>query len=466
MQDLTALATADYVQERGFPTPEMAQAAYDDADLNRAIQAYRFFYPTVSGLAIFKGFERVGGIANQTFGTLETEPLQVGFTLNSDTPYGPMMLDLRDGPLVIEIPPGPLICVFMDINQRWVADMGLPGPDAGNGGRHLLLPPDWGGEVPVGYHVAKSTTFRVIGGVRSLPVGGDVKAAMARLPTINVHPLDPARDWQEPSWADLTGKPQDTTPLAWETNLEFWRQLHEVVDSEPHLDEFRILYGELAALGIARGQPFAPDERMTKILETAAQVANGQMRAQSFADRRPDRVVWPDRQWQWASLRFENGDFYSSGYLDVDAREKWFYQAIAASPAMFRRSTGAGSLYWLGLRDSAGTYLNGANTYRLSIPQPVPARLFWSVTVYDAETRSQIQTEQGKAVLSSLFGIGDDTGGAVDLYFGPSAPAGHEGRWVQTTPGRGWFAYLRLYGPEGPAFDGGWRAGDFELQEQ
>ena len=177
--------------------------------------------------------------------------------------------------------------------------------------------------------------------------------------------------------------------MGWETTLEYWRALHEVIDTEPHLDSFGPLYGELAALGIAKGRPFAPDERMTGILEQAARLANGQLRVQSFADRRPDRVVWPGRQWQWAALRFENGDFYAADHLDVDAREKWFFQAIGASPAMFRRAAGAGSLYWLGLRDADGTYLDGARTYRLAVPQPVPGKLFWSITVYDAETAAR-----------------------------------------------------------------------------
>jgi hypothetical protein len=118
------------VTGHGFPTATMAQPAYDDADLNRAIQAYRFFYPTVSGLAMFKGSLAAGLVPNRVFASLPTQPMHVGFTLNSDTPYGPMLFDLRDGPLVVEVPAGPLICVFLDINQRWVADMGLPGPDA------------------------------------------------------------------------------------------------------------------------------------------------------------------------------------------------------------------------------------------------------------------------------------------------------------------------------------------------
>jgi hypothetical protein len=241
------MADTEYAFAGGYPTPATVQRAYDDADLNRAVQAYRFFFPTVSGLAIFKGNQAVGVIPNRVFARFATEPEQVGFTLNSDTPYGPIPLDLRDGPMVIEVPPGPLICVAFDLNQRWVADMGVPGPDAGNGGRHLLLPPDWDGQVPDGYFVARSTTYRVLAGVRSLPVGGDVQAANDRIPTLKVHPLDPPTDWTEPTWLDLSGQPQDTTPVGWETTLEYWRALHEVVDTEPHLNSFGPLYGELAA---------------------------------------------------------------------------------------------------------------------------------------------------------------------------------------------------------------------------
>ena len=113
---------------------------------------------------------------------------------------------------------------------------------------------------------------------------------------------------------------------------------------------------------------------------------------------------------------------WTADHLDVDAREKWFFQAIGASPAMFRRAAGAGSLYWLGLRDADGTYLDGARTYRLAVPQPVPGKLFWSITVYDAETRSEIRTGQNQAALRSLFELAETgTGAAGELWFGPVA---------------------------------------------
>ncbi len=237
-----------------------------------------------------------------------------------------------------------------------------------------------------------------------------------------------------------------------------------MIDSEPPFEGYRSYYGELAALGIARGKPFAPDARMKGILEQVAKTGLAQMRAQSFADRRPDRVVWNDRKWEWVGLRQEDGDFNAASYVDLDARDVWFYQAIGASPAMFRRKAGSGSLYWLGLRDNTDAYLDGGKTYKLTVPQPVPGKLFWSVTIYDAATRSQVQTAQDKAALRSLFELKDRAGEkSVNLYFGSNAPAGHEGQWLQTTPGRGWFAYFRIYGPEQSAFDGSWKPGDFEV---
>jgi len=455
--------TVSYTFDGGYPTPETALTEYDEADLNRAVQAYRFFYPSVSGLAIYQGFSRAGGVPNRVFGVLEAQPRHVGFTLNSDTPYGTVLLDLRDGPFVVELPPGPLMTMVMDLHQRWVADLGLPGPDAGRGGKHLIVPPHYEKPLPSGYNVGRATTYRVIAGVRALPLGGDVKAAIEQIRAVKIRPLDAPPGWLAPEWVDMTPRPQDTTPLACENGLGFWDALHQIVDSEPVYDPYRNYYGELAELGIVKGRPFTPDARMRKILLQAAQLGNTLLRIQSFADRRPDRVVWNDRKWEWVGLVDSNGAFDAPTHTDLAARETWFFQAIGASPAMFRRKVGFGSLYWLGTRDRTGAYLDGRRNYRLVVPGPVPASLFWSITVYDAETRSQVQTDQGKAALRSLFELaGSASMDSIDLYFGPDAPAGKAARWIKTLPRKGWFAYFRVYGPTERAFDGTWKPGDFE----
>lgn len=180
------------------------------------------------------------------------------------------------------------------------------------------------------------------------------------------------------------------------------------------------MLGLLAELGIEAGKPFDPDERMTVLLTEAARQGRDEMLVTAFASDRPDRIAWPDRTWEWASLRPENGTFEREGSLDVEARDRWFIQAIIASPAMFGRAVGQGSVYWLGLRDADGTYLDGARSYRLRVPLPVPAGLFWSLTAYDAQTRSEVDADQGQAALRSLFDKLDPDGAdSVDCTSAP-----------------------------------------------
>lgn len=446
----------------GFPAPEAVEAARADADFQRAVTAYRFWYPTVSCEALFHGNRAAGFADGEGMPILAAGPRHVGFTLNSDTPYGGGVLDLTAGPVVVDLPPGPYIALADDHHQRFILDMGLPGPDAGKGGKHLILPPGYAGDVPAGYYVGRSASYKVLLAVRSMPVKGDLAAATNALRAIKVYPLSTAAAPRLMTYTDMTGRPMDTTPLRWEDNLTYWQRLHAVVDAEPVVAEFRPMYGLLAALGIEKGKPFAPDARTKALLWRAANAGRDQLLVAGFASTRPDRLAWPDRRWEWVGLVPDGGDFETPGGLDLEARDRWFGQAIVASPAMFRRKPGAGSLYWLGHRDAAGGFVDGGKSYKLSVPAPVPAGLFWSVTVYDAATRSEVKTDQDRAALRSLVEkLSPGVDGAIDLYFGPTAPAGKEGRWIKTTPGRGWFAYFRIYGPTGPAFDGSWKPGDF-----
>jgi hypothetical protein len=453
-----------YDFDGGFPTPDTIQRAYDDADLVRAITAYRFFYPSVSAMCVYNGNIDSGMVANRVFCVVRDAVGMSGFTMNSDTPYVGMVLDLSAGPIVIELPPGTLMGAVNDLHQRWVMDIGLPGPDHGQGGKHLLLAPGHTGDVPAGYYAAAPTTNRVIVLVRALPPHGDLDAGIELMKSVRVYPLNGPGDGSDAEWIELSLS-LDYSPGPFETELRYWRVLHDLIDAEPAYDGYRNDYGNLAALGIVKGQPFAPDERITRILEQAARIASAQMRVQSLADRRPDRVVWDGRRWEWAVLRPENGTFDADGYVDLEAREKWFYQAQIESPAMFARAPGAGSLYWLSARDSTGAYLDGGRSYRLSVPLPVPDKLFWSITVYDAQTRTEIVTDQRQAALRSLIELTPDVLGdahRAELYFSPEQPADTEGRWIKTIPSHGWFAYFRIYGPDTPAFDGSWQLPDFE----
>lgn len=449
----------------GYPTLEAAREAQIDTDYSRALQAYRFWYPAVSMEGVMSGARSAGARDNETFIFLSASPKQTVFTANSDTPYGGGAIDLRkSGPIVIEIPPGPYVGVVDNHFQDWVMDLGLVGPDAGKGGKHVVLPPGSQQTVPEGYFVARSPTYRNYVAMRALPLGGDSQKALDSLAQIKMYPLNQAANPPAIRYVNGSDLPSNVSCLAWEDNLKFWEHLHEVINEEPLYEPYAPMYGLLRSLGIEKGATFSPSPRMKSILEHAAKAGRNQMLVSAFASARPDRIVWKNRQWEWVGLVADNGGFATPSGLDLEARDRWFIQAILTSPAMFRRKVGAGSLYWLGLRDASGAYLDGSKTYKLTVPQPVPAILFWSVTAYDAQTRSQVQTVQNKAALRSLMDkFKPNADGSVDLYFGPSAPVGFEGQWIQTAPGRGWFSYFRIYGPLAAAFDGTWQPGDFQL---
>ncbi|QLY24912.1 DUF1254 domain-containing protein [Bdellovibrio sp. KM01] len=445
----------------GFPSDKFVMSAQDDQDYQRALTAYRFWYPTVSAESIFNGNREIG-VADQSISVVAAQPYHIGFTLNSDTPYGGGVLDLKNGPMVIDVPPGMYIGLVNDHNQKWILDFGLPGPHADKGGKHLILPPNYRGEIPKGYQIGHSATYKNLVAIRALPTDGDMNKAIQALSKIKIHPLNNPEQLMK--MVNVTAQRMDSTPLRVEDNIQYWQTLHKVISEEPTSPEYSGMYGLLESLGMERGKTFNPDSRMKGILERAARDGKAQMIVAAFADPRPERIAWKDRKWEWVGYISNNGNFATADGIDMQARDRWFAQAIVTSPAMFARVPGAGSLYWMGLRDSKGAFLDGGKSYKLTVPYPVPNRLFWSVTAYDAKTRSQVQTPQNKAALRSLIELSDIPEGTkeVTLYFGPKAPAGKEKYWIQTTPGKGWFAYFRIYGPTAPAFDGTWRPGDFE----
>ncbi len=167
--------------------------------------------------------------------------------------------------------------------------------------------------------------------------------------------------------------------------------------------------------------------------------------------------------WQTA---FPGGDYQwlvdkGNGGRDFDARTVFFYFATVNTPAMAWKLVGKGSQYAIAATDKDGNYFYGDKTYKLNIPTNIPAKDFWSVVIYDPQTRSELQTGQqfpSKNSARDTFDKNPD--GSIDLYFGPQAPKGKERNWTQTVPGKGWFPILRLYGPLEPWFDKTWRPGE------
>lgn len=455
------LSAAESKFEKGFPTEDAIKESQKNETFQTAVTAYRFWYPTVSFEGNFFGLKEQG-IGGNEGAFMKADPKGLFFTANADTPYLGAGLNLKDGPMVIEMPEGPYMGIVDDHHQRWVVDLGLPGKEAGKAAKHLILPPDYKGDVPSGYQVSTAQSYNVMLGVRAIPQKGDADAALESLKKVKVYPLSSIKNPTYMKLTNLTGKTFDFSALRWEDNFQYWVHLKKVIDEEPLVENYRPMYGLLAELGIEKGKPFKPNSEMKELLEKAAKEGRDQMLIAGFADNRPERMVWKDRKWEWATLVYENGDFRTNAGFDLHAKDKWFSQAIGSSPAMFRRSEGAGSLYWLGLKDNKGKYLDGGKTYKLTVPGPVPAKLFWSISVYDNATRCFIQTEQNRAAIRSLFELKDMKTASYDLYFGPKAPAGKESQWIKTIPGKGWFTYFRIYGPTKDAFNGKWKPGDFE----
>jgi hypothetical protein len=159
--------------------------------------AYRFWYPTVSAEGIFNGTREASILDNESILIAAVGPNAVAFTANSDTPYGAGVLDLKSGPWIIELPPGPFIGLVNDHHQGWILDMGLPGPDAGKAGKHLVLPPGCKDKPPAGYHTATSASYKVLLAVRALPIKGDTQGSLEALKKIRSIRSPAART---PSW--------------------------------------------------------------------------------------------------------------------------------------------------------------------------------------------------------------------------------------------------------------------------
>src|SRR5678815_5225679 len=157
------LVTAGAVLASAFTsTPAMTQRLYDELDYIHAVDAFISGYPLVNQMALRKGFHNAGINDNDILVTSELmDSKSLFLTANADTYYFWSYIDLTKGPMVVETPPGAL-GIFDDMTWKWISDVGLPGPDRGEGGKYLLLPPGYTGPVPEGgYFIGRSDTWQV-----------------------------------------------------------------------------------------------------------------------------------------------------------------------------------------------------------------------------------------------------------------------------------------------------------------
>jgi hypothetical protein len=446
----------------GAPDGKTVQLAYDQIDLARGIETFMKGMPATSVFAFCRSMEEIGVKPNQGVGITENlmDARSLFLTPNTTTPYNFSCMDLSAGPVVVEVPPGVLGTVD-DAYFRWVNDVGVTGPDQGRGGRYLFLPPGYTGPVPeMGFHVMRSSTNRLLMFYRAFVKDGDIKAAVDGVKAAaKLYPLAAAKSPPPTTFVDTSGKQFNTISA---NTFDFYKELDAVVQHEPADFVDPETVGLFAAIGIRKGQPFAPDARMTKILTDAVAIANAGARSFLWAPRDKRLFIYPDRQW---IVPFVGGSylFRDGAELMQDARATFFYFATGITPAMAEASPGTGSAYAAAFRDKDGNYFDGGKTYKVTLPGPVPMNNFWSFTVYSNQTRSLLETDQKLAgVDSNSKDLRMNADGSATVWFGPAAPEGQEGNWVQTMPGQGWNVLLRLYGPLEPWFDKSWKPGDIE----
>lgn len=465
------IATPDVVETRigtlhfkdGAPDAATVEKAYDQLDFGRGVDAFLKGMSATSVQALCEGFEKAGIKLNQGIGITEDlmDARSLFLTANTTTVYVVLCIDVGEGPMVVRVPPRVLGPVD-DADFRWVTDVGLTGPDRGAGGDYLFVPPGYKGTLPAtGYHVAKPRTNRMLLFYRAFVEKGDIAAAVAGVKAkAAIFPLSEAARPTATRFVNISGVKFNTISA---NDFSFYDELSAVVQNEPADWVDPDTVGLYASIGIRKGQRFAPDARMKKILTDAVAVGNAIARTNLFASRDPQTRIYDNRQWftpfVGGSYQFLNG-----AERLLDARMMFFYYATGITPAMTESKPGTGSAYAITMRDGTGSYLNGSRTYKVTLPGPIPAKNFWSFTVYDNQTRSLLATDQKLAGLdSTLPGIDRNQDGGVTVWFGPEAPVGHEKNWVQTWPGKGYNAAFRLYGPLTPWFDRSWRPGDLEL---
>lgn len=446
----------------GVPDPASTNTLLDNLDFQRAVQAYLLGLPPVNQVANRQAVLSLGA-ANRTVPIWEqmVDSRTVELTANNNTPYTWFWLDLRQGPLVLEVPPK-VLGLVNDMWYRWSGDVGITGEDRGRGGKYLLLPPGYKGEVPEGYFVICPSTFSVWVAWRSFLVDGDPRPGVAQVKALTkIYPLRQAANPPKLTFVNLSGRPFN---MVGPSGYAFWEMLNRVVQEEPTDVVDPTTLGMWASIGIQKGKPFAPDARMKTILAEAALVADATARAIGYRMRDRAGYIFDDANWRYAffgGYKFE----WKPGVANLDAAAFFFFLATGVTPAMDTTIVGEGSTYPWAALDSNNRPLDGAKNYRLRLPPNVPAKTFWSVIVYNTQTRSMQQSNQRfPSVSSQDKDVQMNADGSVEVYFGPRAPLGKESNWIQTIPGQTWFLILRLYGPLEPWFNKTWRPGEIELQ--
>lgn len=477
-----ALADLPFAENR--PTPETADILRKELAFQQATQAYLWAMPLISTLGMMSGSQEKFGSGYNVLPIWKQrlDPRTLVTTPNSDVLYAMSYIDMNEtGPIVMEAPTG-LQGILLDFWQRpipvdggqYFGDVGFAGPDHGKGGKFLVLPPGYKGDVPEGYYVYRSGTHNLFVFLRGFFEDSDNLApAVAHLEKTRIYPLNlPQAERNAMVFPDASGVPVNMLPRA---TAEAFDQLKWLVDKEGEVLAGPDGLGILANVGLVAGVPFKPDSARRAMLDAAATVGYKTSRVIGLANGVGDMsyLVWPDRQWvnPFNNHAFPGKDkpldlsfrSIAHGYTAVEPRVWFFTDYYAISPGMKSQIPGQGAAYQITFNDARGAPLSGDATYKLSLPKDIPARLFWSLTLYEAENASGLATRERRfPSLGSHDKPVQNADGSTDLWIGPKAPKGREANWLPTAPGRGFFAILRLYAPEEPGINFSWKPGDLE----
>lgn len=463
----TRLGTLNFFD--GVPTQETADKVMENLLFLRGVETFLNGIPAASIEGIRRGLMSVGATESHhlviTDKLMDSNPLFL--TPNTDTVYAFNFFDLeKTGPLVIEVPEGSGPGTVNDAYFRFVVDMGAVGPDRGKGGKYLILPPGYEGDDPKGYFIARSPSYINVFVLRGFLVDGKPDAATKMFSEgIKIYPL--AQEDNPPEMVIISGSGISYNTIH-ANDFTFYEELAHVLNKEPIDFIDPELRGLFASIGLQKGKPFNPGPSAKKTLTDAVAVGNATARAIAFRTPYEEAFLYENSTWQsgfigedyqWLKDEGKGGRF-------LDARTLFYYIATVNTPAMVMKMVGLGSQYAGAMRDSKGNAFDGGKTYKLEIPSNVPAKDFWSLVVYDTQTRSELQTSNPFPSLNNKRdNLDENPDGSVTVYFGPQAPKGKERNWIETVPGKSWFVILRLYGPLEPWFDRSWRPGEIVLVE-
>ena len=464
----TSIGTLEFLD--GAPLPATAAKVYDYVDTMRGVDAFLKGIPGASLHGLIEGTHSIGAVEAHQVMIMDKlmDSKSLYLTANTSTMYVLPSLDLkRDGPTVVEAPPN-MQGMINDAWFRYVADIGPAGADKGKGGKYLVLPPGYDGDVPEGYFVVRSKTYDHWLLLRTSIADGLDAAEKKVKDNLKIYPLSKKDNPPKMEWISGSGVSFNTIHS---NDYTFYEHVNEVIQKEPleMLDpETRGLF---ASIGIEKGKPFKPDARMKKILTDAVAIGNAAARSMVWYPRTDGTMegieIYPDQNsamlmgWVDKNVFFSGKDGMTR---NSDARSHFHYVYTGVTPAMALTKAGAGSDYGIIYVDSKKQPFDGSKTYKINLPPNPPAEDFWALTMYDNQTRSMLQTSQPFPTLGSQTkGIKQNKDGSYDIYFGPKPPKGFEKNWLETVPGKGWFVALRMYGPLEPWIDKTWRPGEIEL---